>query len=125
MEQKPLKPMTPFDCLVTPDELYMMKLMLPYTPSVTQKFLAVFIKFQELRHTISYFHGFPSNSSQNLLRELIPYMSKEEKETMEQMESMMQMMDMMKSMQSVSDDPQDLFNMFGNMFGTDPETSSN
>ena len=119
MEQTPLKPMTPFDCLVTPDELYMLKLMLPYTPANMQRLLAIFIKFLELRHTIDYFQGFPSCSHENLLHELKPYMSKSEQETMEQMESMMNKMDMVQSMQSAGSDGQELFSMFGDLFGSD------
>lgn len=119
MDQNTLKPMTPFDCLVTPDELYMLKLLLPYTPANMQRFLAIFIKFLELRHTMEYFKGFPSCSSDNLIHDLKPYMSKSEQGTMEQMESMMHMMDMVQNMQSMPDDQADMFSMFSNMFGAD------
>lgn len=122
MDQKDLKPMTPFDCHVTPDELYMLKLLLPYTPPFVQRFLGIFIKFLEFRYTWNYFQGFANASSENVLQDLKPYMRKEEQEAMEQMESMMQIMDMVQNMQSSAEDPQDLFSMFG-MFADAPPGS--
>lgn len=35
MDQKFPKPMTPFDSLVTPHHLYLMKLLLPYVPQLS------------------------------------------------------------------------------------------
>ena len=49
MEQKKTIPMTPFDSLISSEQLQMMKLMLPYMPPGTQKFFAFYIKFLELR----------------------------------------------------------------------------
>lgn len=124
MDQKEQKPMTPFDRRVTPEELYMLKLLLPYTPPFIQRFLGIFIKFMEFRYTWNYFQGFSISSSENVLQELKPYMRKEDQETMEQMESMMQMMDMMQSMQTSSENPQDIFSMFGTMFDSDSPSDS-
>ncbi len=104
MERPPLKPMTPFDNLVTPPFLYTLKLLLPYTPASAQRFLAIYIKFLELRYAMEHFRGFPSDtSSQNILEGLKPYMSPSEKEMMEQMSSMMNMMEMVQNMQAMSD----------------------
>lgn len=98
MEQKPPRLMTPFDSLVTPPGLYTMKLLLPYTPPYIQHFLAVYIKFSELRQTIEYFHGFPSSlHTSEILSELKPYMSQEDQDAFEQMETMMNMMEMMQN----------------------------
>lgn len=124
MDQKDLKPMTPFDCRVTPDELYMLKLLLPYTPPLAQRFLGIFIKFMEFQYTWNYFQGISHSSSENILHELKPYMKKEEQETMEQMESMMQMMDMVQNMQPSSEDSQDLFSMFSTIFDSDTSSDS-
>ena len=52
MEQRPPKPMTPFDELTMPPQFRMLKLMLPFTPDTMRPMLAVFIKFMELQHTI-------------------------------------------------------------------------
>ena len=89
MERKPPKPMTPFDSMVTPPYLYSLKLLLPYTPQSTQRFMAIYIKFLELRHTMEYFHGFSSHGpSFRMIEELKPFMEPGEKEMMEQMEEM-------------------------------------
>ena len=102
MEQNTLKPMTPFDNLVTPPFLYTLKLLLPYTPPSVQRFFGIYIKFLEFRHTLEYFQGFSSSPS-NILEGLKPYMNPAEKEMMEQMSGMMNMMEMVRSMQSVSE----------------------
>lgn len=140
MEKQPPKPMTPFDELVTPHNIYTMKLLLPYFPISMQRTFGIFIKFFEFRNTLDTFYGFtknpPSSSSGNILSELKPFMDKKEQEMMEQMESMMDMMDMMQQMQEDPDatspfdmmksmmDPQqqDMFNMYSTMF--DQEMSS-
>ena len=107
MEQNSLKPMTPFDNLVTPPFLYTLKLLLPYTPPSVQRFFGIYIKFLELRHTMEYFQGFDFSSPANILEGLKPYMEPAEKEMMEQMSSMMNMMEMVRGMQSMSDDASD------------------
>ena len=136
MEQKPPRPMTPFDLLVTPPSLYSLKLFLPYTPPSMQRFLAIYIKFLELRHTMEYFHGFPSQSSQKgMLNDLKPYLDDQERNMMEQAENMMNIMEMVQQMQSMSDsssgqewnpmdlmkgmlspEQQEMFDMYNNMF---------
>lgn len=96
--------MTPLDELVTPPLFYTMKLLLPYMPASTQRSLAVFVKFFELKRTMEIFYGFGNAnknlSSDTILYDLKPYMNKEEQEMMEQMEGMMNMMNMMKQMQA-------------------------
>ena len=83
MERKPPKPMTPFDSMVTPPYLYSLKLLLPYTPQSMQRFMAIYIKFLELRHTMEYFHGFSSHGpSFRIIDELKPFMEPGEKEMM-------------------------------------------
>ena len=107
MEQNSLKPMTPFDNLVTPPFLYTLKLLLPYTPPSVQRFFGIYIKFLELRHTMEYFQGFDFSSPANILEGLKPYMEPAEKEMMEQMSSMMNMMEMVRSMQSMPEGTSD------------------
>ncbi len=103
MEKFPPKPMTPLDELVTPPFFYTLKLLLPYMPASTQRIMAVFVKFFEMKRTMEIFYGFgnaPKNlSSNDILNDLKPYMDPKEQEMMEQMESMMNMMEMMKQMQ--------------------------
>ena len=127
MERNPPKPMTPFDCITTPDWLYMFKLMNPYTPANIQHSLALFIRFQEMQYTMRHFHGFSkSKPSNSILNDIRPYMDPSAQEMMEQMESLMNMMEMMQSFQENtpdnSSDPSgfnpmdilsDMFNMKG------------
>ncbi len=115
MEHKPPRPMTPFDDLVTPPQLYTLKLMLPYTPSAMQRMLGVYIKFLEFKNTLEHFHGLESPAS-SILEGLKNYMTPEEQETMEQMEMMMNMMEMMKNQPDMSDMSDVLGGMFGDVF---------
>ena len=120
MEQTPPKLMTPFDCTTTPDWLYMMKLMLPYTPEKLQHSLAVFIRFQEMQHTLRYFHSISKkNISTSILSDIKPYMEPSAQEMLEQMESMMSMMEMMQTMNDNTSDNSEGFNpmdMFSDLF---------
>ena len=123
MERESHKLMTPFDCLTTPHWLYMMKLMLPYTPDTIQHTLAVFIRFQEMQYTMKHFRGFSRKKGTNsLLNDIKPYMEPSEQEMMEQMESMMNMMEMMQALQGTASDDPSGFNpmdMFSGMMGSD------
>ncbi len=104
MEQNPPRPMTPFDAVVNPPFLYTLKLLLPYMPASMQRFLGIYVKFLELRHTMEYFQGFASRAQpKDMLDGLKPYMSPAEKEMMEQMSGMMNMMEMVQNMQAMSD----------------------
>ena len=108
MEARPPKPMTPFDCLITSDQLYTLKLLLPYTPPSAQCMLAVYIKFQEFRYTLEYFQGFPAAKSPGqLLQDIKPYMTPTERETMEQMEGMVHMMELMQELPPASGQEED------------------
>ena len=115
MEHKPPKPMTPFDNMVTPPFLYTLKLMLPYTPPSTQRMLGIYIKFLELRYTLSHFNGFGNADSSKLFDLLKDYMGPEEQEMMEQMEMLMNMMEMMQGQPDMPDMSDFLGGMFGDM----------
>lgn len=118
MEQRPPKPMTPFDELTMPPQFRMLKLMLPYTPDTMRPMLAVFIKFMELQYTIQlvsenpavFSPGKTEVSSQNptshgfsvdKIEELLPYLSPQESEMFESMRNMMNMMEMVQMMQEM------------------------
>lgn len=121
MEHNIPKLMTPFDCQTTPQWLYMLKLMLPYTPDNLQHSLAIFIRFQEIQYTMKHFKRFSKKKSQNMiLTDIKPYMDPSTQEMMEQMESIMNMMEMMECFQennSQDINPMDLFSgMMGNEF---------
>lgn len=108
MKKKTPIPMTPFDMLVIPENLHMMKLFLPYLPSGTQKMLAIWIKCAELENTIKYFEKFShsgtgKNSSQKqvsaaeIFEELRPYMKDDAADQIDMALSAMNMMEMMQA----------------------------
>ena len=137
MDQKKPFPMTPFDMLVTTEELQMMKLILPYLPAGQQRTFAVFIKFTELRNTWDYFGKCAKVSSQSIpcsgkisptdvLQEIRPYMKEEEAENLDMVFSAMSMMEMFQSMSENSDpaeilksvmppDKQEMFDIYKEM----------
>lgn len=122
MKNKTPFPMTPFDMLVVPEHLHIMKLFLPYLPSGTQKLLAVWIKYVELQNTITYFRNFPrlgmgeytsqkQVNAMEIFEELRPYMKEEEADQIDMAISAMSMMEMMNASGSATDhlNPTDLF----------------
>lgn len=127
MEQKPQKPMIPFDELVTPPMLQMLKLFLPYTPASNQRFLGVFVKFLELRETISFFQrpsynsytrAFSSSqasSPMEMLIEMRPYLPPQQAGMME---SFLNMMNIMEMVQMFQDSAPGGENAFGDMGGS-------
>ena len=111
MEQKKTIPMTPFDSLISSEQLQMMKLMLPYMPPGTQKFFAFYIKFLELRHTMQFFQNFHTDyidlglsksppSPFDLFRDIQPYMNPKDSESLSQL---LHLMEILKTMQAMSD----------------------
>ncbi len=111
MENKPPRPMTPFDELTTSPQLQMLKLFLPYTPASNQQFLGVFIKFLELQETLSFFHNKRESLQQQafhgenssplkILEELKPYMPRQEAEMMDTFLNMMNIMEMVQMFQA-------------------------
>lgn len=119
MDQKPPLPMTPFDRIVTTEELQMMKLFLPYLPSGVQRMFALFIKFTELKNTMEYFRRFsrisgsragisPHLSAQDMAEELRPYMQAEDAQNLDMALSAMSMMEMMQSSAGSGTNPADL-----------------
>lgn len=121
METNSLRPMTPFDNLVNPHSLYMLKLFLSYTPPGMQRTLGIYIKFLELKNTLDHFRGFRESSSASFTS-LKDYMMPEEKEMMEQIEMVMNMMEMMQGMPDTENlggmpGMQDMAEMFSQMSG--------
>ena len=69
MKKKTPFPMTPFDMLVVPEQLHMMKLFLPYLPSGTQKMLAL---LDQMSGTYKYDCLFPGLSPHRHGRMYLP-----------------------------------------------------
>ena len=118
MERESSKLMTPFDCQTIPQWIYILKLMLPYTPEKYQHSLAVFIRFQEMQLTMRYFNGFGKvKHFDNIINEVKPYMDPATQEMLDQMDSMMSFMEMM---QIIQDFPQNNSQASGETSGFNP-----
>ena len=120
MEDWNTRQMTPFDCLIASPTLQITKLLIPYLPPNTQKFLAIYVKFIEFQNTLSTFRSFrqKSNSAEDIIQELRPYMPRSAFESIEQIQNMMSMMEMFQSF-----DEESMSEMFGSMFS--PEGGTN
>ncbi|MGC4020175.1 MAG: hypothetical protein QM793_13755 [Muricomes sp.] len=112
MEQRPPKPMIPFDEMVTSPMIQMIKLFLPYTPASNQRFLGVFAKFLELMDTISFFQrpsyhlhtqafsGSQASSPMEMLMIVKPYMPPGQADMMESFLNIMNIMEMVQMFQT-------------------------
>lgn len=102
--------MTPFDQYISTQSLQMTKLMIPFLPPNTQRMMAIYVKFFELRHTFSFFQDMRQHhsSTDDILNTLKPYMNSSDVESFEQMMNMMHMMNMMKEMSDVPFNPSEM-----------------
>lgn len=133
MDEKEQDNVAAFDLLFTTNQIQIMKVLLPcFSPSV-QKYLAIYIKQQELQYTISYFKAHPLCTSslssdtnmdiQKMLPLLLPYCSETQKKMLQQLEqtfasfkSYQEIMEMVQMMQEMS--------QFQDSSGMPPDLSS-
>ena len=91
MEQKDTSQISAFDTLFSNNHIQMLKVLLPYMDNQFQKYLAIYIKFQELQ----------------VVKRLLPLCTKEEKEQLNQilkvLQSMSQYQEMMHTMELMKD----------------------
>ena len=118
--------MTPFDEYISNQSLQMMKLIIPFLPPQNQRMFAVYVKFLELRHTLSFFQGMRQreHSPEDIFNTIKPYMSPSDAESFDQMMNMMSMMNMMQEMQNMSDGEFDPMSMMAGMFAQDDHTET-
>lgn len=141
MDEQNSKTITAFDSLFTTNRIQMLKILLPWLAPAQQSGFAVYIKLLELQYTLSFLQRHPvrrllGNGKQlsadffqsdnadtlELLDELLPFSTQEERKKIENMKNMMEnfrkmqeMMDMVKMMQELfpegmgSDNPMDMF----------------
>lgn len=113
MDEKSPLPMTPLDTLVTTPDLQMLKLMIPYTPPANQRLLAIYVKFLEFQHTLSFFRNFTADlhtcafekelsSPLDMLEELRPFLPKKDYETLDMIANLMTMMDTFSTFRSMA-----------------------
>lgn len=116
--------MTPFDEYISNPSLQMTKLLIPFLPPQSQRMFAVYVKFLELRHTLSFFRGMrqKEHSTEDIFNTIKPYMSPSDAESFDQMMNMMSMMSMVQEMQNMSDGDFDPMSMMAGMFAQDDHT---
>jgi len=124
-----------FDSLYTTNHIQMLKILLPYLNPPLQKNLALYIKFLELRYTISFLNAHPYALSgcgfdkkygeQEIpLEDLLPYLTPKEAENFRQIQKSMDMMkqfsNIQKNMEALKDilpEGMDFETLFGQMMG--------
>lgn len=122
MESHEKDSITAFDTLYTTNHLQMLKILLPHIQADMQPYLAIYIKFSELlftiqssRHPCISCFGIKEKEAdiQELIHELNPYLSGNEKEMLQKiadmkdtMENVKQMSQMMQMMENFSDSPE-------------------
>lgn len=135
-----------FDTRFTNNHIQMQKIILPYCHSSLQKYIAIYIKFQEIQCTMEYFlQPRPANCKEasfdfNILySQLLPYCSQKEIQTFSQLhnlfetiENLKNIMDMMEAMKTLfpegmgsSEDGcfnPDIITSMMNMFGSSSNT---
>lgn len=107
-----------FDTLYTNRQIQMLKLAMPLLPSVYRSFLAIYIKFLELQHTInmaknSHFSdavhpdndgfSFTAETMDNYFQSIMPYLSDDDKGKVQKIKNMLQTMEQFKQMKPILD----------------------
>ncbi|MDD3360072.1 MAG: hypothetical protein PHW34_00170 [Hespellia sp.] len=106
------KPLTPFDELITPPTLQMLKLFIPYIPSNQQKTLAVYEKYLELKFTFDFYQKNQNTihmqsmdtkplSFTALIEKISPYLGENEQGMLESISNAMNMMEMFQEFQEM------------------------
>ena len=101
-ENHEIDPVTAFDTLYTSNQLQMLKIVLPYMQKTMQRFIAIYIKLNELMLAFHFSSGsYPVKKETDMtgmLRYLSPYLSDCEREMMNQFSSMQENMEQFKQM---------------------------
>lgn len=118
MDDKGQDKVIAFDTLFTNKNIQMLKILMPYFDLPMQKNLAIYIKYQELQYTMSFFQKYPAASISPLPKEtsfdipklcgeIIPYCGPDEKSKIENMRNMFQTFqnykDMMETVQMMKE----------------------
>lgn len=117
--------MTPFDQYISTQSMQMVKLIIPFLPPQSQRMLAIYVKFQELSHTMSFFRSMSSHchTPEDMFDSLKPFLSPSDLESFDQMQNMMNMMSMMQEMQNMPDMDFDPMSMMTGMFTQEDNTN--
>ena len=99
----------------------MTKLLIPFLPLQSQRMIAVYVKFLELRHTLTFFRSMrqKEHTPEDIFNSLKPYMSPSDMESFDSMMNMMNMMSMVQEMQNMPDMDFNPMSMMAGMFTQD------
>ena len=132
-----------FDSLYTTNHIQMLKILLPCLTPPLQKNLALYIKFLELRYTISFLHtqtyaingcGFDKKYGEQEIPvgDLLPYLTPKEAENLKQFQKSMDFMKQFSNMQKNMDalkgilpEGMDLETLFRGMMNSPPTSADN
>ncbi len=117
-DEKASDKVTAFDALFTTSHIQKCKVLLSYLPPYLQKTLAVYIKFSELRYTLSFFQTRPAQYAffhadgsgfSQMMDDISPYLSPHEQSQFSHMQQMMQSMKHMQEMMEMIEMVKSLF----------------
>lgn len=104
-ENHEIDPVTAFDTLYTSNQLQMLKIVLPYMQENMQRFIAIYIKLNELLLAFHFSSGtYPVKKETNMtgmLKYISPYLSDSEKDMMNQFSSMQENMEQFKQISAM------------------------
>jgi len=104
-ENHEIDPVTAFDTLYTSNQLQMLKIVLPYMKQNMQRFIAIYIKLNELLLAFHFSSGtYPFKKETDftgMLKYLSPYLSDADKDMMNQFSSMQENMEQFKQMSAM------------------------
>ena len=108
-ETHEIDPVTAFDTLYTSNQMQMLKIVLPFMQEQIQRFIAIYIKFNELLITLRFakssseFSSFTKKEPDmtTMIKYLSPYLSDSDKEMMNQFSSMQENMEQFKQMSTM------------------------
>lgn len=109
MEQKDNSQISAFDTLFSNNHIQMLKVLLPYMDNQFQKYLAIYIKFQELQVALNFLRQRPyplcgcmihpdDTDPAQVVKRLLPLCNKKEKEQLNHLLQMLQSMSQYQEM---------------------------
>ena len=134
MHEESTPPVTELDRSAGGVQLQILKALIPFMPSGSQRALAVMIKFMELKNVLSYYSRTPAMEAcqaappmdfSTVLESIRGYLPADRQEALDQALSMMQTMELMKELQNAPGQEDFMNAMFGAFQAQDPEGEPN
>ncbi len=114
MEQHGQDRVEAFDARFTDNGIRKLKVILPYFPPASQRFLAIFIKLQELKHAAATQAAGDASPAEDfdfdrLCLDMLPYCTKEEKQRLFSIQNLLRSMGQYRQMMEMMEFLKDLF----------------